>query len=139
MSGVNKVILLGRLGRDPELRETKSGTKVVSFSVATSETWKDKTSGEKQEKTEWHNCVAFGKLAEICGTYLKKGSQAYVEGKLQTDKYEKDGVTKYSTKIVASEVTFIGGKSEGSSNAEEASSPEEYFDGDADGEEGLLE
>jgi len=101
MSGVNKVILVGRLGKDPE----KNGP-AVKFSVATSEAWTDKQ-GEKKERTEWHNVVVFGKLSDICLQYLKKGQQAYVEGRLQTDKYEKDGVTKYSTSIVANTVQFL--------------------------------
>ena len=112
MSGVNKVILLGRLGRDPELRTTQGGNSVCSFSVATSEAWKDKQTGEKQERTEWHNIVAWGKLAEICSQYLAKGAQAYIEGKLQTTKYDKDGVERYKTEIVASTVQFVGGKSD---------------------------
>jgi single-strand DNA-binding protein len=101
MASVNKVILVGRLGKDPE----KSGP-AVKFSVATSEKWKDK-SGESQERTEWTNVVTFGKLADICLQYLKKGSEAYIEGKLQTDKYEKDGVTKYSTSVIANTVQFL--------------------------------
>lgn len=101
MASVNKVILVGRLGRDPE----KSGP-AVKFSVATSEKWKDKQ-GVAQERTEWSNIVVWGKLADICIQYLKKGSEVYVEGKLQTDKYEKDGVTRYSTSVVANAVQFL--------------------------------
>lgn len=108
MSGVNKVIILGRVGQEPK----KSGP-ALKFSVATSEKWKDK-SGESQERTEWHNIVVFGKLADICEQYLKKGSQVYVEGRIQTDKYEKDGVTKYSTSIIANTVQFIGKVSQNS-------------------------
>ena len=96
---LNKCTFIGRLGKDVEMRYTPSGTAIANFSIAVSETWKDKATGEKKEKTEWINCVAFGRTAEICGEYLTKGKQVYIEGKMQTDKYEKDGVTKYSTKI----------------------------------------
>ena len=106
---VNKVMILGRLGQDPETRETNSGNSVCNFSVATSESWKDK-SGEKQEKTEWHRVAAFGKLAEICGQYLSKGSQCFVEGKLQTRSWEDNaGEKRYTTEILASSVQFMGG------------------------------
>ena len=117
MAGLNKVLLIGRLGTDPDLRSMQSGEAVCNFSVATSETWKDKNTGEKKEKTEWHKVTAYRKLGEICGEYLKKGSQCYVEGKLQTRKYEKDGVTRYTTEIIADQVQFLGGKSEGQSSA----------------------
>lgn len=96
---LNKCTFIGRLGRDPETKYAASGTAVTNFSIAVSETWKDKSTGEKREKTEWINCVAFGRTAEICGEYLVKGKQVYIEGKMQTDSYEKDGVTRYSTKI----------------------------------------
>jgi single-strand DNA-binding protein len=115
---VNKSILLGRLTRDPEIKFTPGGDAVANFSIATSEQWKDK-SGTKQEKTEFHNCVAFRKLAEIIGEYLKKGSQVYIEGKLQTDKYEKDGITRYTTKIIVNEMKMLGGKSEQSETSTE--------------------
>ena len=108
MAGINKVILVGRLGKDPEVRYTPSGDAVANFNIATSETWKDKNTGEKQERTEWHRIVAWRKLGEICGEYLSKGRQVYVEGKLQTRSWEKDGVTRYSTEIVASDVQFLG-------------------------------
>ncbi len=109
MSGINKVILVGRLGTDPEVKELTSNGKVCKFSVATSESWtKD---GTKQEKTEWHRIVVWGKLAELCGLYLAKGKQVYVEGKLQTSSYEKDGVTKYSTDIIANNVQFLSSTS----------------------------
>lgn len=111
--GVNKVILVGTLGKDPELKFSQSGTALCSASVATNETWKDKN-GEKQERTEWHRVKAFGKLAEIMGEYLKKGAQAYFEGSLRTEKYtDKQGVEKYSTDIIVSEMQMLGGKSEG--------------------------
>jgi len=114
MSGINKVILVGRLGQDPEVRYTPDGTAVANFTIATSDEWKDKTSGEKRERTEWHRIVAWRKLGEICGEYLSKGRQVYIEGKLQTRSWEKDGVTRYTTEIVASDVQFLGGRDSGS-------------------------
>ena len=119
--GVNKVILVGTLGADPETRYTPGGTAIASIRVATNESWKDKQTGEKQERTEWHRIEFFGRLAEIAGEYLKKGSQVYIEGKLRTDEYEKDGVKRYATKIIANEMQMLGGKSDntgaGSSSA----------------------
>ncbi|MGA8864001.1 MAG: single-stranded DNA-binding protein [Gallionella sp.] len=107
---VNKVILIGRLGKDPETRYMTSGEAVTNATLATSENWKDK-SGEKQEKTEWHNLVFYRRLAEIAGEYLKKGSQIYVEGKLQTRKWQtKEGQDRYTTEIVVNEMTMLGGK-----------------------------
>ena len=112
---VNKVILIGRLGKDPETRYMTSGEAVTNCTLATSENWKDK-SGEKQEKTEWHNLVFYRRLAEIAGEYLKKGSQVYVEGKLTTEKWtDKEGKDRYTTKIVVNEMTMLGGKSTGGS------------------------
>ncbi|MBU4258333.1 MAG: single-stranded DNA-binding protein [Proteobacteria bacterium] len=116
MSGINKVILIGRLGRDPEVRYTPDGNAVANFSIATSEEWKDKATGEKKERTEWHRIVAFRKLGEICGEYLSKGRQVYVEGRLQTKSWEKDGVTRYTTEIVASDVQFLGGRDSANSD-----------------------
>jgi single-strand DNA-binding protein len=111
MSGVNKAILVGRLGNDPEVRYTPDGTAVANFSIATSEEWKDKDTGEKKERTEWHRIVAWRKLGEICGEYLSKGRQVYIEGKLQTRSWEdKDGNTKYTTEIIASDVQFLGNR-----------------------------
>ena len=110
MAGINKVIIVGRLGSDPEVRYTPDGTAVANFSVATSDEWTDKATGEKKERTEWHRVVAWRKLGEICGEYLSKGRQVYVEGKLQTRSWEKDGVTRYSTEIIASDVQFLGGR-----------------------------
>ena len=99
--GINKVILVGNLGQDPEIRYTADGRPIANFSSATSESWKDKNSGEKREKTEWHRVVVFGKLAEICGEYLSKGRQVYIEGKLQTRKWQgQDGQDRYTTEIV---------------------------------------
>ena len=112
-NSVNKVILIGHLGKDPEMRYTAAGAPIASFSLATSEQWKDKQSGEKTDKTEWHNIVMFDKVAEIAGQYLKKGSLVYLEGKLQTDKWtDKEGVERYTTKIVANQMTMLGGKAE---------------------------
>ena len=113
MASVNKVILLGNLGRDPETRYTTGGDAVTTLNIATSEQWKDK-SGEKQERTEWHRVVLFARLAEIAGEYLKKGRSVYIEGRLQTRKYtDKDGVEKYSTEIVADRMQLLGGRESG--------------------------
>lgn len=109
--GVNKVILVGNLGKDPEVRYMPSGGAVTTVTIATSESWKDKQTGEQKERTEWHNVVFYNRLAEIAGEYLKKGSQIYIEGSLRTEKYEKDGVTKYSTKIIANEMQMLGSRS----------------------------
>lgn len=112
---VNKVILVGRLGKDPETRYMTSGEAVTNATLATSENWKDK-SGEKQEKTEWHSLVFYRRLAEIAGEYLKKGSQVYIEGKLQTRKWQdKEGKDRYTTEVVVNEMTMLGGKSSGGS------------------------
>lgn len=122
MASVNKVILLGNLGRDPETRYTTDGSAVANLNIATSETWKDKN-GEKQERTEWHRVVLFGRTAEIAGEYLKKGRSVYIEGRLQTRKYtDKDGVEKYSTEIVGDRMQLIGGAREGSGGEVELSS-----------------
>jgi len=107
---VNRVILIGRLGKDPETRYMPNGEAVTNATLATSENWKDK-SGVKQEKTEWHNLTFYRRLAEIAGEYLKKGSMIYVEGKIQARKWEKDGVTRYATDIIINEMTMLGGKS----------------------------
>ena len=111
MASVNKVILIGNLGRDPETRYMPDGGAITNISVATTDVWKDKQ-GEKQEKTEWHRVAFFGKLAEIAGEYLKKGSQVYVEGRLQTRKWQdKEGVDKYTTEIVADRMQMLGSRS----------------------------
>ena len=108
--GVNKVILVGNLGADPEVRYTGSGTAICEIRIATSEQWNDKQSGERQERTEWHRVTLFGKLGEIAGEYLKKGRQVYIEGSLRTDKYtDKDGIERYATKVIASEMQMLGG------------------------------
>jgi single-strand DNA-binding protein len=109
--GVNKVILIGNLGRDPEVRYSPSGQAIANVTLATSESWKDKNTGEKQEKTEWHRVVFFSRLAEIAGEYLKKGSQVYIEGRLQTRKWQdKDGQDRYTTEIVANEMQMLGSR-----------------------------
>ena len=109
MAGVNKVILIGRLGSDPEVRYTPSGVAVANFSIATSEEWKDKDSGEKKERTEWHRIVAWRRLGEICGEYLSKGRQVYIEGRIQTRDWEdKEGVKRYTTEIVANQMLMLG-------------------------------
>jgi single-strand DNA-binding protein len=108
--GINKVILVGNLGADPETRYTPTGTAITTIRIATSESWKDKTSGEQQERTEWHRVKFFGRLAEIAGEYLKKGGQVYIEGKLRTEEYEKDGQKRYSTDIIADEMQMLGSR-----------------------------
>jgi len=114
MASVNKVILIGNLGRDPETRYTTGGDAVTNLRIATTETWKDK-SGEKQEKTEWHTVVLFGRQAEVAGEYLKKGRSVYIEGRLQTRKYtDKEGVEKYSTEIVGDRMQLLGSREGGS-------------------------
>ena len=115
--GINKVILVGNLGADPETRYTPSGTAITSIRIATSESWKDKQTGEQQERTEWHRVEFFARLAEIAGEYLKKGSQVYIEGKLRTEEYEKDGVKRWSTKIIADEMQMLGGREGGGEGA----------------------
>ena len=111
MASVNKVILIGNLGKDPEVRYTASGEAMCNFTLATTESWKDKSTGEKKELTEWHRVSFFGKLAEICGQYLKKGSQVYVEGSLRTRKWtDKDGQERYTTEIKGAEMTMLGSR-----------------------------
>ena len=111
MASVNKVIIVGNLGRDPETRYTPSGEALTNISVATTDTWRDKATGEKKENTEWHRITFFGKLAEIAGQYLKKGSQVYIEGSLRTRKYtDKDGVEKYATDIRADSMQMLGSR-----------------------------
>ncbi len=107
---LNKAMVIGRLGRDPEVRYTPDGLAVANFSIATSYGTTDKTTNEKKETTEWHRIVAFGKLGEICGEYLSKGKQVYIEGRLQTRSWEKDGVKRYTTEIVATDMQMLGTK-----------------------------
>ncbi len=114
--GINKVILIGNLGRDPETRYSQGGNPVTSFSVATSDSWRDKATGEQQERTEWHNVVCFNRLAEIAGEYLKKGSKVYIEGSLRTSSWEQDGQKRYRTEIMARDLQMLdsrGGSREG--------------------------
>lgn len=116
--GINKVILVGNLGADPEVKYTAGGTAIGTLSIATSESWKDKQTGEQQERTEWHRVKLFGRLAEIAGEYLKKGRQVYIEGSLRTDKYtDKEGVQRYSTDIIGNEMQMLGGGSEAGGGA----------------------
>jgi|SRR5579863_8076915 len=116
--GVNKVILIGNLGKDPEIRYAPNGGAVANVTVATSESWKDKATGEKQERTEWHRVVFFGRLAEIVGEYLKKGAQVYLEGRLQTRKWQdKEGKERYTTEVVASEMQMLGSRQAGDASA----------------------
>ncbi len=114
--GINKVILIGNLGKDPEVRYMANGGAVCNVTLATSESWKDKQTGEQKDKTEWHNIVFYRRLAEIAGEYLRKGSQIYVEGKLQTRKWQdKNGNDRYTTEIIANEMQMLGGRGGGSS------------------------
>ncbi len=117
MASVNKAIILGNIGKDPEVRYTASGEAICNITVATSESWKDKATGEKKELTEWHRISFFGKLAEICGQYLKKGSQVYVEGSIRTRKWtDKEGVERYTTEIRGDEMKMLGAKPAGHGN-----------------------
>lgn len=115
---VNKATIIGTLGRDPEMKYMPNGNAVVSLSVATDESYNDKQSGQKVERTEWHRLTAFGKTAEIIGQYLKKGSKAYFEGKLRTNEYEKDGIKRYSTEIVVNDMMMLDGKQDGQQPAQ---------------------
>jgi len=116
MASINKVILVGNLGQDPEVKYMPSGGAVTNLSIATTDTWKDKNSGEKRENTEWHRVVFFNRLAEIAGEYLRKGSQVYIEGNLRTRSWEDNGIKKYSTEIVAREMQMLGSRAGGSSD-----------------------
>ena len=123
---INKVILVGNLGRDPEVRATQDGSKIVNLSLATSERWKDRNSGEQRERTEWHRVVFFNRLAEIVEQYVKKGTKLYVEGRLQTRSWEQDGVKRYSTEVVANEMQMLdsrGGVSQDFSGSQIAEAP----------------
>jgi single-strand DNA-binding protein len=137
--GINKVILIGNLGKDPEVRYMANGNAVCNVTLATTESWKDKQSGEQKDKTEWHTVVFYRRLAEIAGEYLKKGSQIYVEGRLQTRKWQdKSGNDRYTTEIIANEMQMLGGRSggsadfAGSSMAQEAPAPASMDDFDDD-------
>lgn len=112
MASLNKVLLIGNLGKDPEMRYMPDGAAICNFSIATTESWKDKNTGQKQEKTEWHNITMYRRLAEIAGQYLKKGSSVYIEGRLQTRKWQDKttGADRYTTEIIADEMKMLGGK-----------------------------
>jgi single-strand DNA-binding protein len=114
--GVNKVIIVGNVGDDPDIRTMPNGNQVVNLSIATSDSWKDKQTGEKKEKTEWHRCVFFNKIADIAAQYVNKGSKLYVDGRLQTRSYEQDGVKKYSTEIVVNDMQMLDSKNTNSNN-----------------------
>ena len=116
-SGINKVILVGNLGQDPEVKYTAGGAAVTTLSLATSESWKDKDTGSDQEKTEWHRVVLWRRLAEIAGEYLKKGSKVYIEGQLQTRKWEQDGQTRYTTEVVGKDMQFLDSRGNSSSDS----------------------
>jgi len=122
--GINKVILVGNLGNDPDIRYTAGGAAVANISVATKDSWKDKETGEQQDRTEWHRVVFFARLAEVVGEYLRKGSQVYIEGRLQTRKWQdKSGNDRYSTEIVANEMQMLGGRGGGGQSNEQAPPP----------------
>ena len=137
MSGVNKVILVGRLGKDPEIRNLENGASVANFTMATSETYKDKTTGDRKEVTEWHNIVLWRGLADIAAKYLHKGDMIYVEGKLRTRSWEKEGVTRYTTEIIGDNMTMLSTQRSGNSgggNSERSAAPQ-YSSGGNQGEE----
>jgi len=121
--GINKVILIGNLGRDPETRYTQGGSAVTNFSVATTESWRDKQSGDQQERTEWHNVVCFARLAEIASEYLKKGSKVYIEGSLRTSSWEADGQKKYRTEIIARDMQMLDGRGDTAPSGFESQAP----------------
>ncbi len=125
-SGINKVIIVGNLGQDPEIKYTAGGAAVTTLSIATSDSWKDKDSGMDQERTEWHRVVLWRRLAEVAGEYLKKGSKVYIEGQLQTRKWEQEGQTRYTTEIIARDMQFLD--SRGSSNNESTQKNSEMND-----------
>jgi len=120
MNGINKMICIGNLGKDPEVRYSEGGNAMANFSIAVSESWKDNQTGEKREKTEWIRIVAFGKLAEIIGKYLKKGSKVYIEGKLQTRKWQgNDGQDRYTTEVVARDMQMLGDRPQQTTNVQQ--------------------
>lgn len=129
--GVNKVILLGHLGNDPVIRQTTNGISTASFSIATQEEWKDKQTGQKVQKSEWHSIVVFNKLADICGQYLKKGSRVFIEGSIKTKKWQdKNGVDKYTTEIIANEVNILDTKANNHGNVAVKNDNAPNFDDD---------
>tara|TARA_R110000744_G_scaffold192722_1_gene311850 strand:+ start:476 stop:970 length:495 start_codon:yes stop_codon:yes gene_type:complete len=124
--GINKVILVGNVGQKPEMKAMPSGDQVASFSLATSESWKDKNTGQQQERTEWHNCVAFKGLAGVIGQYVNQGSKLYVEGQLRTQSWEKDGVKRYKTEIVVSDMQMLDSKG-GDQQAPQQQAPQQQY------------
>ena len=131
--GINKVILVGNLGADPETRAMPSGSSVTNISIATQESWKDKNTGDQQERTEWHKVVFFGRLAEIAGEYLKKGSQVYVEGKLRTQKWQdREGKDRWTTEVVANEMQMLGGRAGSGAPAAQEPAPTSAPQGSSD-------
>lgn len=136
MASVNKVIIIGNLGRDPEVRYTPSGAAVCNVSIATTRNWKSKDSGDRQEETEWHRVVFYDRLAEIAGEYLRKGRPVYVEGRLKTRKWQKDGVDQYTTEIIAEQMQLLGGREDGGGgggSSRGGSGASEFGGGDDDG------
>jgi single-strand DNA-binding protein len=127
--GINKVILIGNLGRDPETRYSQGGNAVTNFSVATTESWRDRQSGEQQERTEWHNVVCFARLAEIAGEYLRKGSKVYIEGSLRTSSWEQDGQKKYRTEIMARDMQMLDSRGGGAPSGFETSTGQGAYSG----------
>jgi single-strand DNA-binding protein len=126
--GLNKVMLIGRLGKDPDVKYTQSGLAIVNFTLATNEDWSDKATGEKKERTEWHNIVVFGKLGEICGKYLSKGKQVYIEGRIQTRSWEQDGTTRYKTEIVVNDMRMLDSKGAGGDAMRAEPASENYYE-----------
>jgi single-strand DNA-binding protein len=137
MSGVNKVILVGRLGKDPEVRNLENGATVANFTMATSETYKDKTTGDRKEITEWHNIVLWRGLADVAARYLHKGDMIYVEGKLRTRSWEKEGVTRYTTEIVGDNMTMLSTKGANPGGGERAAAAAPQYSGAAQANEGF--
>lgn len=129
---LNKVTLIGRLGADPEIRYMPSGSGIATLNVATTRRWKDKQSGERKEETEWHRVTFFGPVAKVCGEYLKKGSQVYIEGRIKTDKYQKDGVDVYRTGIIGEQMNMLDGKQGGDSNAAPSQQSQQPTDAQAE-------
>ena len=123
--GINKVILIGNLGRDPETRYTQGGSPVTNFSVATSESWKDRQTGENQERTEWHNVVCFGRQAEVASQYLRKGSKVFIEGSLRTSSWEQDGQKKYRTEIACRDFQMLDSRGQGGGGAPSGFEPQQ--------------
>ena len=127
MSGVNKAIIVGRLGKEPEVRHLENGASVANFPVATSEVYKDRNSGERKEQTEWHNVVLWRGLADVAEKYLKKGDMVYIEGKLRTRSWEKDGITRYTTEIVGDNMTMLGSAGGGGGSSPSQQSQQESY------------